>query len=327
MICDTPFSRRAVFAVAAAMLLPGLGHAQPTKRHMIGMLAASAVETANRNVFLQGLRELGYGEPDITIESRFAESHADSLPDLAVELVRLDPEVIVRAGTTATQAAMHATATIPIVMAASANPVDLGLVASLARPGGNVTGFSNDQEETVGKRLQLLKTVAPGARRIAVLFNPTSPAWASGWPMLEAPASALDLQLVKAPVRLPGELEPAFSMMEKERADAIMVAIDAIFLTEAGRIATLAAGSRLPAIYGARAHVVAGGLMSYAPDRQEGFRLAAIYVDKILKGAKPADLPVQQPTRFELIVNLKTAKALGLTIPPSILARADEIIE
>ena len=187
---DTPIARRVIFAVTAAMLLPRLGHAQPTKRHVIGMLdgesAASAVPSATRNAFLQALRDLGYGESDITIESRFAEFHADRLPDLADELVRLEPEAIVTAGTAAARAAKQATATIPIVMAASANPVGLGLVASLARPGGNVTGFSNDQEETVGKRLQLLKTVAPGARRIAVLFNPTSPAWASGWPMLEA---------------------------------------------------------------------------------------------------------------------------------------------
>ena len=231
------------------------------------------------------------------------------------------------AGTTATQAAKHATATIPIVMAASANPVGLGLVASLARPGGNVTGFSNDQEETVGKRLQLLKTVAPGARRIAVLFNPTNPAWASGWPMLDAPASALNLELVRAPVRVPEEMQPTFEKIAKEHADAIMVAIDPIFFTEAGRIAALAAESRLPAIYGTRTHVVAGGLMSYAPDGQEGFRLAAIYVDKILKGARPADLPVQQPTKFELVINLKTANALGLTLPRSLLALADEVIE
>jgi len=211
------------------------------------------------------------------------------------------------------------------LMAASANPVGLGLVASLARPGGNVTGFSNDQEETVGKRLQLLKTVVPGARRIAVLFNPTSLAWASGWPLLEAPASALGLELVRAPVRVPEELEPTFSTIEKEHADAVMVAIDSIFLSDPGRVPALAARGRLPAVYGARAHATAGGLMSYGPDPREG--LAATYVDKILKGAKPADLPVQQPVKFELVVNLKTAEALGLRIPQSILARADEVIE
>ena len=242
---DTPIARRVIFAVTAAMLLPRLGHAQPTKRHVIGMLdgesAASAVPSATRNAFLQPLRDLGYGESDITIESRFAEFHADRLPDLADELVRLEPEAIVTAGTAAARAAKQATATIPIVMAASANPVGLGLVASLARPGGNVTGFSNDQEETVGKRLQLLKTVAPGARRIAVLFNPTSPAWASGWPMLEAPASALDLELVQAPVRVPEEMQPTFEKITKEHADAIMVATDPIFITDADRIAALAA--------------------------------------------------------------------------------------
>ena len=282
---------------------------------------------ANHEAFVQGLRERGYGELDITIESRFAEFHADRLPDLVAELVRLGPEVIVTAGTSATRAAKQSTTTIPIVMAASANPVGIGLVAGLARPGGNVTGFSNDQEATVGKRLQLLKTVVPDARRIAVLFNPTSPAWASGWPMLEAPASALGLELVRAPVRVPAELESAFSTIKKEHADAVMVAIDQIFLTEAGRVAELSARSRLPAIYGVRVHVTAGGLMSYGPDSREGFRLAATYVDKILKGAKPADLPVQQPTKFDFVVNLKTAQALGLTVPPAILARADEVIE
>ena len=308
-----------------AILLPGLSRAQPTKTHVIGMLAASAVSGTNLNVFRDGLRELGYGEYDITIESRFAEFHAERLPDLAAELVRLGSEAIVTSGTTAARAAKQATATIPIVMAASANPVGLGLVTSLARPGGNVTGFSNDQEETVGKRLQLLKTVVPGARRIAVLFNPTSLAWASGWPLLEAPASALGLELVRAPVRVPEELEPAFSTIEKAHADAVMVAIDSIFLSDPGRVAALAARGRLPAIYGARAHAAAGGLMSYGPDPREG--LAATYVDKILKGAKPADLPVQQPVKFELVVNLKTAEALGLRIPQSILARADEVIE
>ena len=308
-----------------AILLPGLSRAQPTKTHVIGMLAASAVSGTNLNVFRDGLRELGYGEYDITIESRFAEFHAERLPDLAAELVRLGSEAIVTSGTTAARAAKQATATIPIVMAASANPVGLGLVTSLARPGGNVTGFSNDQEETVGKRLQLLKTVVPGARRIAVLFNPTSLAWASGWPLLEAPASALGLELVRAPVRVSEELEPAFSTIEKAHADAVMVAIDSIFLSDPGRVPALAARGRLPAIYGARAHATAGGLMSYGPDPREG--LAATYVDKILKGAKPADLPVQQPVKFELVVNLKAAEALGLTIPPAILARADEVIE
>ena len=314
-----------------AILLPGLSRAQPTKTHVIGMLdyrsAASAVSGTNLNAFRDGLRELGYGEYDITIEGRFAEFHPERLPDLAAELVRLGSEAIVTSGTTAARAAKQATATIPIVMAASANPVGLGLVTSLARPGGNVTGFSNDQEETVGKRLQLLKTVVPGARRIAVLFNPTSLAWASGWPLLEAPASALGLELVRAPVRVPEELEPAFSTIEKAHADAVMVAIDSIFLSDPGRVAALAARGRLPAIYGARAHATAGGLMSYGPDPREGFRLAATYVDKILKGAKPAGLPVRQPVKFELVVNLKAAEALGLTIPPAILARADEVIE
>jgi putative ABC transport system substrate-binding protein len=326
MIGDRPFNRRLILTIGAAILLAGPGRAQPTRTRVIGMLApgsaASAASAANLNAFRQGLRGLGYGESDIAIESRFAESHAERLPDLAAEL-----EAIVTAGTAAAQMAKQATASIPIVMAASANPVGLGLVASLVRPGGNVTGISNDREETVGKRLQLLKTVVPCARRIAILFNPTNPLWAAGWPMLEALTSALGLELVRGPVRVPDELESAFSTIEKEQADAIMVAIDAIFVDEPGRVAALVARARLPAIYGARVHAAAGGLMSYGPDFREGFRLAATYVDKILNGAKLADLPVQQPTRFELVVNLETAKALGLTIPPSILARADEVIE
>jgi len=265
---------------------------------------------------------------NIAIEYRWAEGRFERLPDLAAELVRLKVDVIVSVVTQASLAAKNATRTIPIVMVAAGDPLGSGLVASLARPGGNVTGPSSMYAELAGKQLELLKETVPKVSRVAVLWNPANAVWqAQMLRATEVAARALGLQLQLLEARGPDELEGAFAAMTRERASALLVQVDVIFALHARRLADLAAKRHLPAMYGSREHVEAGGLMSYAPNIPDLFRRAATYVDKILKGAKPADLPVEQPTRFELIINLKTAKALGLTIPPSLLVRADQVIE
>ena len=281
----------------------------------------------NWEAFRQGLRTLGYSEEDIAIESRWADGHVERLPELAAELVRLAPEVIVVGSAAAALAAKQATATIPIVVAVFSDPVGTGLVASFAHPGGQVTGLSAMQEDTVAKELELLKTAVPHAERIAVLFDPGNPAHAGVLQTVRQAAETLGTSLLPIEVRAPDEIDGAFSTMARERADAVVVLGGPLVMTERNRIAELAASHKLPAIYYERELVMAGGLMSYGADLKDMNRRAATYVDKILKGTKPADLPVEQPTKFELVVNLKTANALGLTIPPSILALADEVIE
>jgi len=252
---------------------------------------------------------------------------SERLPELAAELVRLKVDVIVAPAGQNVVAAQRATRTIPIVMSGLTDPVETGLVASLARPGGNVTGLSGFSTEIVGKQLELLKEMAPKVSRVAILWNPAN----QSHPLLlreaEAAARLLRVQLQTLEVRGPDDFETAFAAVTRERAGALLVAADGMFLLHRARIADLAAKTRLPAMYGLREYVDAGGLVVYGPSLRENFRRAATYVDKILKGAKPADLPVEQPTRFELVINLKTAKALGLTIPPSLLQRADEVIE
>jgi len=280
------------------------------------------------DAFLQGLRELGWVEgQNIAIEYRFAEGRLDRLPDLAAEMVRLKVDVILAASTPPAVAAKNATRTIPIVMATSADPVEGGLVASLARPGGNVTGLSFMAPEVVGKELELLKQTVPKVRRVAVLWNPANPGHALVIRHVKIVARALGVQLQSLEARGPNEFEGAFAAMARERAGALLVVPDAVFGLHRGRLQDLAAKSRLPAMYGSREHTEAGGLMSYAVDLRDSFRRSATYVDKILKGAKPADLPIEQPTKFELVINLKTARAFGLTIPPSVLVRADHVIE
>jgi putative ABC transport system substrate-binding protein len=278
--------------------------------------------------FQEGLRELGYVEgQNIVIEYRSADGKDERLPGLAAELVRMKVDVIVTASPPATEAAKRATSTVPIVFALSADPVAAGLVASLARPGGNITGLATISAEVVGKQLELLKRVAPKVSRVAVLQNPSNPGHALMLPQAEGAARALGVQLQVLKARTPSEIEVAFAAMRSQRADGALVLRDAVFRERRAQIVALAAKSRLPAVYGLREEAEAGGLMAYGASVPQLFRRAATYVDKILKGAKPADLPVEQPTKFELVINLKTAKALGLTIPSSLLGQADQVIQ
>jgi putative ABC transport system substrate-binding protein len=279
----------------------------------------------------QGLRDLGYVEGrNINIEFRTALGHADRLPGLAEELVRLKADVIFAAATPAIEAVKRATSTIPIVMALGGDPVASGLVASLSKPGGNVTGLSSMSAELSGKLLQLLKETVPRLKRVAVLWNPDSPLSPVQKKMaedLKTAALSLSIELVFVQVGTPEGFDAAFAAASRARVQAMFVAEGPLLYSQRAIIAQLAAKARLPAIYRARVFVDTGGLMSYGASWSDQVRQAAGYVDKILKGAKPADLPIEQPTKFELVVNLKTAKALGITIPQSILVRADEVIK
>jgi putative tryptophan/tyrosine transport system substrate-binding protein len=276
-----------------------------------------------------GFRELGYVEgQDVEFEPRYAEARYDRLPDLAAELVRLRVDVILAAGdSAAVKAAKNATKTIPVVMMAFVDAVQLGVVASLARPGGNLTGLSFPFAELVGKQLELLKTSIPGVSRVAVLWNPANPGHGPALKEIQAAAQSLAVQLQLLEVRGPADFEGVFTAMRRERASAVLVLWDPMLYAHTGRLMRLALSSRLPAISTFREFVDGGGLMVYGPNLPDVFRSAASYTDKILKGAKPADLPVEQPTKFQLIINLTTAKALGLTIPQSVLSRADEVIQ
>jgi putative tryptophan/tyrosine transport system substrate-binding protein len=278
--------------------------------------------------FRQGLRELGYVEgQNIVVELRWAEGQYDRLPGLAAELVRLKVDVIVAGGPRAIQAAKQATETIPIVMVNVSDPLTMGLVASLARPGGNITGLSLMQPALVGKQFEMLKEVVPKVSRVALLGNPVNLNYASLVRHAQDAARALGVRLQPLEARDPGEIDHAFAAITTERAGAVIVFTDTVLLNHRTRIADHAARRRLPTVSGASEYAEAGGLLAYGPSLADGLRRAATYVDKILRGAKPADLPVEQPTEFELVINLKTAKALGLTIPPSLLARADQVIE
>ena len=281
-----------------------------------------------REAFRQGLRELGYVEGrTITVEYRWAEGRFDRLPDLAAELIRLQVNLIVAVGDPTIHAAKQATSVIPIVMTAVGDPVGRGFVASLARPGGNLTGVSNLAVDLTGKWLELLKEVVPKASQVAVLMNAANPTHPLFWREAQAAAQVLGLKVLNLEVRTPADFDGAFAAMIRDRASALVVLPDPLISGQRARLAELAAKDRLPAMYAFREHAEAGGLISYGPSLSERFRRAAAYVDKILKGAKPADLPVEQPTRFELVINMKTAKALGLVIPPSILVRADQVIQ
>jgi putative ABC transport system substrate-binding protein len=279
--------------------------------------------------FRQGLRDLGYVEGhNLVIEHRYAEGRDDRLVDLAMELVQLQVDVIVAVGTAAIRAAQHATHTIPLVMTGTPDPVGEGFVASLARPGGNITGLRNLMAELPSKRLELLKETVPHSARIAVLVNPDNLPTKAMLHNLTVAAQALGIHLHVLELHRADELETAFAAMTREGADALIVLSDPTRLFSLrGRIADLAAQSRLPAMYDWREYVAAGGLMSYGTSLPDIHRRVATYVDKILKGAKPADLPVEQPMKFALVINLKAAKALGLTMPPSILFQADEVIQ
>jgi putative ABC transport system substrate-binding protein len=328
-------SRLVLMVILAVGLLAAplaAGAEQPGKVFRIGILSNVPLTDPEGarlwGAFIQGLHDLGYVEgQNITIVHRSSEGKYERLPDLAADLVRLKVDVIVAPATQNVAVAKHATRTIPIVMAGAADPVGSGLVASLARPGGNVTGLSVLSPEIVGKQLELLKEIVPRVSRVAVLWNPTN----TSHPLLlreaKVAARSLGVQLQLLEARGPEEVESAFATMTRERASALLVLTDGMFLLHRARIADLAAKHRLPAMYGLREFVDAGGLMVYGASLRDNFRRAATYVDKILKGAKPGDLPVEQPTKFELIINLKTAKVLGLIIPPSVLVRADEVLQ
>ena len=303
---------------------------EPGKIYRIGMLETTsmALNAANLDAFRQGLRELGYVEGrNFMIEYRSADGRRERFPELATELVRLKVDVILTRGTPAVMAAKNATGTIPVVMAASGDPLLSGVVAGLARPGGNVTGLSAIVVEVTGKRLQLLREVVPGVSRIAVLFDMGNPNNALQWKETEIAAPSLGVQPQLLDVRKPGDFGGAFDAAIRQRAGAMVVGIDALTQANHRSIIDLAAKHRLPAIYASREFVDAGGLVAYGVSYPHLYHRAASFVDKILKGAKPADLPVEQPTKFELVVNLKTAKALGLTIPPTVLLQADHMIE
>jgi putative ABC transport system substrate-binding protein len=319
-------------ALAGALAAPLAVEAQQGTVPRVGWLSLfSGSDPQDRSValFRQTLRDLGHVEgQSVAIEYRWAEGQSERLLDLATELVRLKVGVIVaQGGVPPAQAAQRATKAIPIVFTGPVDPVATGLVASLARPGGNITGPTLMSDQLVGKGLELLREVVPNVTRVAVLWNPTNPGNTHQLREAEAAAAASGVRLLPAEARAPAEIERAFAAMAREGAGALLVLMDVLLYDRRERITALAAKNRLPAVYPYSVFPEAGGLMSYAASRAYLYRQTAVYVDKILKGAKPAELPVEQPTKLELIINLKTAKALGFTIPPSLLLRADQVIE
>ena len=313
---------------AAAWPLAARAQQSSTMRR-IGFLGPLSEQTQLQwtTAFLKGLRDHGWIEgTTISIDYRWAEGRSDRLAQLAAELLQRNVEVIVTAGTELTLAVKQATASIPIVFAAAGDPVGTGLVGSLARPGGNVTGLSNQSADVVGKRIDLLREAVPGLRKLAVMANIGSPIGALEIREIEDAGRTSGLEVVRLEIRGAEDIGPAIETV-KGRADALIVVTEALANTNRMRINTLALAARLPTMHGTRTYVEAGGLMSYGADYNDLFRRAAGYVDKILRGARPRDLPVEQPTTFALIINLTTAKALGVQIPPMLLARADEVIE
>jgi putative ABC transport system substrate-binding protein len=303
---------------------------QPKKVPRIGFLGAASVaaNSARVDAFRQGLRDLGYIEgKNIVIEYRYAGGKLDRLPALATELVGLKVDVIVSGGASATGPAKEATATIPIIMTGDNDPVSSGFIVSLARPGGNITGLSTLTTELSGKRVELLKEIVPKLSRVAVLRVPNNPGNSEAFRETELAARALKVQLQYLDVSGPQDIEAAFREAGKGRADAVLVLGGSVFVLHRKELVAVAGRSRLPAIHYRQEFVEDGGLMSYAASLTDLSRRAATYVDKILKGAKPANIPVEQPTKFEFVINLKAAKQIGLTIPPSVLARADKVIK
>jgi putative ABC transport system substrate-binding protein len=326
--------RDKIFYLSLSAMLFALGFSaaaqQPKKVSRIGYLAASSpsAQLPRTEAFRKGLRELGYVEgKNIVIELRSGEGKSERVPALAAELVRLEVDVIVTAGPIPTRAAKEATVTIPIVMAADGDPVGSRFVASLARPGGNITGLSTLAPEISGKQLELLKEILPRLSRMAVLGTSTRPGNAQALRETELAAGAFGVQLQYLDVLDPKDIETTFRATSKGRAEAVLVLASPVLNSQRTQIVDLAIKSRLPAIYWAPEWVEDGGLMSYGVSYTDLYRRAATYVDKILKGAKPADLPIEQPKKFEFIINLKAAKQIGLTIPPNVLARADKVIK
>ena len=317
-----------IITLAAVFLTPPSAHAQqPGKMPRIGYLVIGSEVGQVSEAFLQGLRDLGYVEgKNIIIEYRGdPQRREERLPELAADLVRLKVDVIVALSPPAARAAKNATKTIPIVIRSTGDPVQGGFVSSLARPGGNITGMTSISSELYGKRLELLKEIMLRLSRVAVLRNPNR--GASDFKEMQSAARSLGLQLHSLEVRGPNDFENAFRAAGKARAQALITIRTPLFNNHRKQIADLAIRSRLPAIYDERAYVEAGGLMSYGTNLADLERRAAVFVDKILKGTKPADLPVEQPKKFELVINLKAAKQIGLTIPPNVLARADKVIK
>jgi putative ABC transport system substrate-binding protein len=302
---------------------------QAGKVYRIGFLGVGSAGGSFRQVLEQALRERGWvtGE-NLVIADRYADGKYDRLPALAAELVRLDPQVIVAVPTAAARAAKNATSTLPIVMSGVSDPIGEGLIASFARPGGNVTGFTGTLPfETYTKQLQLLRETVPRARRIALLWNPANPTSLPGVKTVKEAAQSLGVELQVVSARAPEEFEPVFQTLTQARADALLVMQEALFFSQFPRLADLSIKRRLPTICGLDGYAKAGGLMSYSVNQADTVRQVAGYVDRLLRGANPAELPVQQPTKFELVINLKTAKALGLAVPPSLLLQADHVIE
>jgi ABC-type uncharacterized transport system substrate-binding protein len=323
--------REFIRLVGGVVAWPLVSHAQQTERApRVGFLGNStaALETNLVGPFREGLREAGYEEGrNITIEYRWAEGKYERLPALVAELASSKVELIVTAGTPAALAVVKNAPSMPLVMVAVGDPVGTGLVASLARPGGNATGFTSLAPELEGKRLELLKEVVHTLSSISFLWNSSNAYMIATEKEVEAAAKTLGLKVLSLNVRNLAELDAAFTSIAKEKPDALNVLADRLFLHNRSRIINFCRKERLPGVHAYRELVVAGGLMSYGPSYADMHKRAAIYVDKILKGAKPADLPVQQPTKFEFVINLKTAKELGLAVPPAVLARADEAIE
>jgi putative ABC transport system substrate-binding protein len=318
-------------AVTGGLLAAPLAAAaqQAGRAHRLGFLwDGPATFPEEIEAFRQGLRELGYVEgQNIAIEYRWAEGKPERMRELAEELVRLKVDVIMAPSSIYTGAAKRATSTIPIVFLSHADPLGSGHVKSLAHPGGNATGLTIMMSETNVKGLELFKAAVPGLSRVAVVWDPATPSHRPGLKAVEDAGPALGLRIQSVPVRVAAEYESAFSAMVRERAGGVLVLSTPLFIAGAEPLAELALRHRLPSLFGPKHHVAAGGLMSYSPSRVDLWRRGAIFVDKILRGASPADLPVEQATKFEMVVNLKTARALGLTISPSVLQRADEVIE
>jgi putative ABC transport system substrate-binding protein len=325
----SPVGLVATLALAVLVVPLAAVAQQPMHVHRIGYLLGTTREPEPYvEAFLEGMRALGYVEgQNLVMEYRAAAGQYERLPALAAELVRLPVDVLLAVTTPAALAAKQATTTIPIVMMGVGDPVGSGLVASLARPGDNVTGLASLDSELVGKQLELLKTVLPSVSRVALLSNPANPAHALTMQQAEVAAQALGLQLHRVEAGGPEAFDSAFAAMTRAHAGALLVVGSAVLVEHRRRLAELAATSRLPTMHNARPFVEAGGLMAYAPSRLDIRRRAAVYVDKLLKGAKPADLPVEQPMKFELVINLKTAQALGITVPPALLMLADEVIQ
>jgi putative tryptophan/tyrosine transport system substrate-binding protein len=325
---NRPTIRFALVALFIALCCPAEAQ-QVKKAPRIGFLAITSPRdmSARMAAFRQGLRELGYIEgKTIVVDDRYAEGKLDRLRSMTAELVQLKADVIVTSGPIGTRTAKEATATLPIVMAYDNDPVGSGFVASLARPGGNITGLSTHYPEITGKQLELLKEIVPKMSHLAVLGDSSEPFTAQSLKETERTAKAFGVQLQYLDVKDPKDVKGALEDARKSRADAAVVLASAIFISQRSQLAELAVKNRLPAVYQASEYVEAGGLMTYGASITDLFRRAATYVDRILKGAKPADIPVEQPTTFELIINLRAAKEIGLTIPPNVLARADRVI-